>query len=78
MRELQQQLAAARDELARLQLTQDQITQTLAELAEANRERLRDMFDALYQGASLPAQGIAQACEYCEMRGLCRRDYWNA
>lgn len=50
----------------------------IAELAEANRERLHDMFAALYQGAALPAQGIALSCEYCEMRGLCRRDYWNA
>jgi len=50
----------------------------IAELAEANRERLRDMFNALYQGAPLPAQGTSQVCEYCEMRGLCRKDYWNA
>lgn len=48
----------------------------VAELAEANRERLCDMFDAMYQGASLPAQGVSQACDYCEMRGLCRKDYW--
>jgi ATP-dependent helicase/nuclease subunit B len=47
-------------------------------LAEANRERLRDMFDALYQGVPMPAQGVSQACEYCEMRGLCRKDFWNA
>lgn len=44
---LQRQLAAARDELTRLQQTQDQIAQTLAELAEQNTrlvgavERLR-------------------------------------
>jgi len=50
----------------------------VSDLAEANRERLRDIFDALYQGKPLPAQGIAQACDYCEMRGLCRKDYWNA
>ena len=36
VRELQQQLAAAREDVARLQQTQDQITQTLAELAEQN------------------------------------------
>ncbi len=33
---MQQQLAATRDDLARLQRTQEQITQTLAELAEQN------------------------------------------
>ena len=36
LRDLQQQLAATRDELGRLRQTQEQITQTLAELAEQN------------------------------------------
>ena len=36
LRDLQQQLAATRDELSRLRQTQEQITQTLAELAEQN------------------------------------------
>ena len=34
LRDLQQQLAATRDELGRLRQTQEQITQTLAELAD--------------------------------------------
>lgn len=50
----------------------------IAGLAEASQERLQTLFSALYRGASLPAQGVAHACEYCEMRGLCRKDYWNA
>jgi hypothetical protein len=25
----------------------------------------------------LPALGAPSVCEYCEMRGLCRRDYWE-
>lgn len=29
-------------------------------------------------GAPLPALGEARACEFCEMRGLCRRDHWSA
>jgi hypothetical protein len=36
VRALQQRLAAAREDLDRLQQTQDQITQTLADLAEQN------------------------------------------
>lgn len=36
VRELQQRLAATREDVARLQQTQDQITQTLADLAEQN------------------------------------------
>jgi len=38
--------------------------------------RLQIMFEALHAGAALPAQGIEPACQYCEARGLCRRDYW--
>ena len=42
-----------------------------------HRAAFARLFNALYQGAPLPAQGSAQACEYCEMSGLCRKDYWN-
>ena len=28
------------------------------------------------QGAPLPALGEGEACDFCEMRGLCRRDHW--
>ena len=45
-------------------------------LAEAVRARLAEVFDALAAGARLPAQGVEGACEYCEARGLCRRNYW--
>jgi hypothetical protein len=24
----------------------------------------------------MPAQGTEAACEYCEVRGLCRKNYW--
>lgn len=65
VRELQQQLAAARDELARLQLTQDQITQTLAELAEQNTrlvaavELLRKRTRLLMAAALVLTAGLA-------------------
>lgn len=38
--------------------------------------RLQTLFGAMVAGAALPAQGIDSVCQYCEMRGLCRRDYW--
>lgn len=38
--------------------------------------RLVEIFTRLDQGATLRAQGIDQVCIHCEMRGLCRRDYW--
>jgi ATP-dependent helicase/nuclease subunit B len=29
------------------------------------------------EGAALPALGEAAACEYCQARGLCRKDFWS-
>ena len=46
-------------------------------LARGTGERLAVMFDALAAGAKLPAQGTEAACEYCDARGLCRKDYWH-
>lgn len=43
--------------------------------AAAERERLRATLAAIAAGARLPAQGTPHTCAYCEMRGLCRRDY---
>ena len=47
-------------------------------LAEAARERLIGMLDRMARGQSLPAQGAPAVCAHCEMRGLCRLDYWDA
>jgi ATP-dependent helicase/nuclease subunit B len=30
----------------------------------------------LRAGAVMPALGEARACDYCDARGLCRRDHW--
>ncbi len=35
----------------------------------------RDL-DHIRAGAGLPALGEGQVCDYCEVRGLCRRDHW--
>lgn len=32
-------------------------------------------FEGMYGGQTLPAQGSATACGYCEMRGLCRKEW---
>jgi ATP-dependent helicase/nuclease subunit B len=53
------------------------IGDALDELSEATRVRLATLYDALQNGAPLPAQGIDAVCQYCEVRGLCRRDYWS-
>jgi ATP-dependent helicase/nuclease subunit B len=45
-------------------------------IGEAHVIRLHAMFEALHNGAPLPAQGVEKVCNFCEARGLCRRDYW--
>ena len=30
------------------------------------------------EGAPLPALGEGSVCEWCAVRGLCRKDFWNA
>ncbi len=52
-------------------------TQPFAELSQAVGDRLRRDLQRIADGAPLPAIGAAAVCEYCEMRGLCRRDYWE-
>jgi len=50
----------------------------LAEVQDAARAqgaRLATAIDALRAGAALPAHGTDSACERCEARGLCRKDY---
>ena len=49
----------------------------ISEVADAVRTRLAVTYDALHEGAPLPAQGTDTVCEYCEMRGLCRRNFWS-
>jgi ATP-dependent helicase/nuclease subunit B len=52
--------------------------QDLPDLAQANIERLLLVFSQMRAGATLPAHGIDEVCEYCEMRGLCRKSEWSA
>lgn len=52
------------------------ISEEVAEHAQRALARLRDIFSALHDGVPAPAQGIDAVCEWCEMRGLCRRQYW--
>ena len=43
--------------------------------AEAQGHRLRSAFAAMRAGARLPAHGVDSVCQWCEMSGLCRRDF---
>lgn len=51
--------------------------QDLPELAQANIERLQAIFGQIRAGAAMPANGVDEACVYCEMRGLCRKSEWS-
>lgn len=51
--------------------------QPFAELVDAVGARLRSDLQRVADGAPLPAIGVRSVCERCEMRGLCRRDYWE-
>jgi ATP-dependent helicase/nuclease subunit B len=33
--------------------------------------------ERIRQGAGMPALGEGQVCDFCEARGLCRRDHWS-
>ena len=46
------------------------------DLARANIERLASLFTMMRNGAPLPANGVEDTCQYCEMRGLCRKGEW--
>ena len=69
------------DEAAFISIEKDKVIpvappQDVAELAQANIERLLVLFEQMRAGAALPAHGVDEACEYCEMRGLCRKGEW--
>lgn len=53
--------AAAPDFARQQKMLQQQITTTM---------------QAVAHGAALPANGIESVCQYCEMRGLCRKGAW--
>jgi len=52
--------------------------QDVPELAQANIDRLTELFAQMRNGAAMPAHGVDEACMYCEMRGLCRKNDWSA
>jgi ATP-dependent helicase/nuclease subunit B len=47
------------------------------ESAQAVVEGVRMDLTRLLAGAAMPALGEGVACEYCDVRGLCRRDHWT-
>jgi ATP-dependent helicase/nuclease subunit B len=39
-------------------------------------QAIRRNMQAIQQGAAMPAQGVETTCQYCDMRGLCRKGAW--
>jgi len=46
------------------------------EWKEALGQQVIQSMSAIAQGATLVASGIASVCQYCEVRGLCRKGAW--
>lgn len=46
------------------------------EPAEHTRAQL--LLRTIEAGAALPANGAARVCDFCQARGLCRKDYWRS
>lgn len=67
-------LSLEREGVKSIHLSED--IEAISLLAHDILERLGLLHDALHQGATLPAQGVDAACQYCEMEGLCRRSHW--
>ncbi len=43
---------------------------------DALQAQLRGNLSAIAAGAALPATGVGQSCDWCAMRGLCRKGAW--
>jgi ATP-dependent helicase/nuclease subunit B len=50
--------------------------EAVSDTALALRDGLQADLSAVLGGAALPALGEGRVCDYCEARGLCRKDDW--
>ena len=48
-----------------------------ADLGRSILERTQSQLDRIGDGAPLRAQGDEEACKYCALHGLCRREHWS-
>ena len=44
--------------------------------AQALSEGMRQDFERIWLGHAMPALGEGSVCDFCEARGLCRKDHW--
>ena len=50
----------------------------VADTAQALAQGLTQDFERIWRGHALPALGEGSVCDFCEARGLCRKDHWPA
>lgn len=50
--------------------------QQIVEARDALIEGMLGDLQRIAEGAALPALGQGSACDYCQARGLCRKDFW--
>jgi ATP-dependent helicase/nuclease subunit B len=48
----------------------------IVQARDALLDGLQADMQAIAQGAALPALGEGSACDFCQVRGLCRKDFW--
>jgi ATP-dependent helicase/nuclease subunit B len=56
--------------------TGDAAAPNYEEWQRALHEQLATTMRAIAQGTALPASGIERVCQFCEVRGLCRKGAW--
>jgi ATP-dependent helicase/nuclease subunit B len=44
--------------------------------AQALSEGMRQDFERIWMGHAMPALGEGSVCDFCDARGLCRKDHW--
>lgn len=73
-RELRAMYLALDDRQAPVEVVHPDVAATSQDFVDGLAADLRDLRD----GLGLAALGEGAVCERCEMRGLCRRDHWDA
>lgn len=56
--------------------TGDAAARDFPEWTQALQQSIMQNMQAIKQGAAMPAQGVESVCQYCDMRGLCRKGAW--
>jgi ATP-dependent helicase/nuclease subunit B len=73
----QDTLAAAYVNLGEKEASRSYPQPGIVELRDEMIESLLSDMERIQNGAVLPALGEGKACDYCNARGLCRKDFWQ-